>query len=204
MGRVSDAKQRLMDAVLDLIWSGSYGTTTIDHICEKAGVKKGSFYYFFESKAELAAEAFEESWKGKRIELDAMFSPTVPPLERIRKYAEFACKFQADIKAKYGRVLGCPHSCLGSEVCTQEDKLGQTIQKIMALKQKYLETAIRDAHAAGLINVTDAAAKAGMLLAYYEGVLTQARIKNDISILQDTVKGMMAILGVKEETLVAA
>ena len=55
-----------MDAVLDLIWSGSYGSTTIDHICEKAGVKKGSFYYFFDSKAELAAEAFEDSWKGKR------------------------------------------------------------------------------------------------------------------------------------------
>jgi len=50
MGRVSDAKQRLMDAVLDLIWSGSYGSTTIDDICEKAGVKKGSFYYFFDSK----------------------------------------------------------------------------------------------------------------------------------------------------------
>ena len=39
MGRVSDAKERLMDAVLELIWSGSYGSTTIDHICDKAGVK---------------------------------------------------------------------------------------------------------------------------------------------------------------------
>lgn len=74
----------------------------------------------------------------------------------------------------------------------------------MVLKQKYLETAIRDAHAAGLIDAPDAAAKAGMLLAYYEGVLTQARIKNDITVLQDTVKGMMAILGVKEEVLAAA
>ena len=54
MGRVSDAKERLMEAVLELIWTGSYGSTTIDQICEKAGVKKGSFYYFFDSKAELA------------------------------------------------------------------------------------------------------------------------------------------------------
>ena len=74
MGRVSDAKQRLMDAVLDLIWSGSYGSTTIDQICEKAGVKKGSFYYFFDSKAELAAEAIEASWQEKRSELDGIFS----------------------------------------------------------------------------------------------------------------------------------
>jgi len=204
MGRVSDAKQRLMDAVLDLIWSGSYGSTTIDHICEKAGVKKGSFYYFFDSKAELAAEAFEESWKGKRFELDAMFSPTVPPLERLRKYAEFAFKFQSEIKAKYGRVLGCPHSCLGSEVCTQDDKLGKTIQKIMTLKQKYLESAIRDAHAAGLVHAPDPAAKARMILAYYEGLLTQARIQNDIDLLRETGNGMFAMLGVQEEGLIAA
>jgi TetR/AcrR family transcriptional repressor of nem operon len=204
MGRVSDAKQRLMDAVLDLIWSGSYGATTIDHICEKAGVKKGSFYYFFESKAELAAEAFEEGWKEKQIELDAVFSPTVPPLERLRKYAEFSFKFQSEIKSKYGRVLGCPHSSLGSEICTQEDKLGKTIQKIMSLKQKYLESAIRDAHAAGVVDAPDAVEKARMVLAYYEGLLTQARIQNDIELLRDTVKGIYAIIGVKEESLAAA
>jgi TetR/AcrR family transcriptional repressor of nem operon len=204
MGRVSDAKQRLMEAVLDLIWSGSYGSTTIDHICDKAGVKKGSFYYFFDSKAELAAEAFEESWKEKRIELDAIFSPTVPPLDRIRKYADFAFKFQSDIRQKYGRVLGCPHSSLGSEVCTQEDKLGKTIQKIMQLKQKYLESAIRDAHAAGLVESPDPVAKARMVLSYYEGVLTQARIQNDIELLRDTASGMFAIIGIKEKSLVAA
>lgn len=202
MGRVSDAKQRLMDAVLDLIWLGSYGTTTIDHICEKAGVKKGSFYYFFDSKAELAAEAFEESWKEKQYELDAIFSPTVPPLERLQRYAEFTFKFQKEITAKYGRVLGCPHSCLGSEVCTQEDKLEKTIQKIMVLKQKYLESAIREAHAEGLIDAPDPMTKARMVLAYYEGVLTQARIQNDIGLLQDTARGMFAILGVKEQAVV--
>ena len=37
MGRVSDAKVKLMDAVTELIWTGSYGSTTIDQICEKIG-----------------------------------------------------------------------------------------------------------------------------------------------------------------------
>ena len=70
MGRVSDAKQRLMEAVKELIWTGSYGTTTIDHICDKAQVKRGSFYYFFDSKAELAETAIEESWHQHRQDLD--------------------------------------------------------------------------------------------------------------------------------------
>ena len=73
MGRVSDAKERLMEAVLELIWKGSYGSTTIDQICEKAGVKKGSFYYFFDSKAELAETALDEDWQRHRVELDSIF-----------------------------------------------------------------------------------------------------------------------------------
>jgi TetR/AcrR family transcriptional repressor of nem operon len=64
MGRVSDAKERLMTAVMDLICAGSYGSTTIDLICEKAGVKKGSFYYFYDSKSDLAVKALDAPARG--------------------------------------------------------------------------------------------------------------------------------------------
>src|ERR1700740_2527297 len=96
MGRVSNAKVKLMDAVLELIWTGSYGTTTIDQICERAGVKKGSFYYFFESKSDLAVAAVEASWQRHRGELDAMFSATVPALERLKRYCDYTYKVQTE------------------------------------------------------------------------------------------------------------
>src|SRR5262252_1082075 len=115
MGRVSDAKARLMEAVKELIWTCSYGSTTIDQICEKAGVKKGSFYYFFDSKSDLALSAIEESWQEKRSELDSLFSPTIPPLERFRGYLGFVYQYQAEIKSKCGCVLGCPLFSVGSE-----------------------------------------------------------------------------------------
>lgn len=82
MGRVSDAKERLLEAMMELIWTGSYGGTSVDHICEHAGVKKGSFYYFFESKSALALAALDHSWAEHRRELDAVFSPEVDPLDR--------------------------------------------------------------------------------------------------------------------------
>jgi len=129
MGRVSDAKERLMDAVRDLIWSGSYGSTTIDQICERAGVKKGSFYYFFDSKADVAVTAIDAEWQRRRPELDALFSPTIPPLERLKRYCDYGRKFQVEIKAKFGCVLGCPLFTLGAEVSTQEDKLQKKIQE---------------------------------------------------------------------------
>src|SRR3982751_2660152 len=119
MGRVSDARERLMGAMTELIWTGSYGSTTIDQICDRAGVKKGSFYHFFESKADLAAAALDEDWQRRRTELDAIFSPTVPPLDRIRKYCDYSYQIQGEIHKKCGSVLGCPLFCLGSEVSTQ-------------------------------------------------------------------------------------
>jgi TetR/AcrR family transcriptional repressor of nem operon len=197
MGRVSDAKERLMQAVGELIWRGSYGSTTIDQICDKAGVKKGSFYYFFESKADLAVAAIDKECGRMRPELDAIFSPTVPPLERLRKYCEFGYRLQERMKCECGCVLGCPLFTLGSEVSTQEAKLQKKVQEILDQKVKYLESAIRDAHAAGLIDAPDAASKARMLFAYYQGLYTQARIENNIGVLKDSLQGTFELLGVK-------
>src|SRR6266542_3050548 len=197
MGRVSNARQKLMEAVRDLIWAGSYGSTTIDQICEKAEVKKGSFYYFFESKADLAVAAIEEEWGKRRGELDSLFSATVPPLERLRKYCEYGYRFQAEIKEKFGCVLGCPLFSLGSEISTRENRLQKKIQEILDYKRKYLETAIRDAHAAGLVQVPDVSAKARILFAYYQGLLTEARIQNDLKVLREAEQGTLEILGIK-------
>ncbi|HTL57601.1 MAG TPA: TetR/AcrR family transcriptional regulator [Candidatus Limnocylindrales bacterium] len=193
-----------MDAVLELIWSCSYGSTTIDQICDKAGVRKGSFYYYFESKADLAVTAIEAQWQKHRAESDSLFSPTVPPLQRLKNYFDMGHRFQSEIKQKYGHVLGCPLFSLGSEVCTQEHALQKKIQEILSYKLKYLESAIRDAHAAGLIDAPDAAAKARMIHAYYEGLLTQARIQDDVEVLREAAPGAFAILGMKVPGMVAA
>lgn len=59
MGRTSTAKEKLLDVAFKLIWDQSYGSVSVDDICQQAEVKKGSFYHFFESKAELAIAAYE-------------------------------------------------------------------------------------------------------------------------------------------------
>ncbi len=204
MGRVSDAKEKLMGAVLELIWKGSYGSTTIDQICEKAEVKKGSFYYFFESKSDLAAAALSADWKKRQPEWDAIFSPTVPPLERLQRFCDCGYQNQKDLQCQCGCVLGCPLFTLGSEVCTQEVTLHAKIKEILGLIHKYIESAIRDAHANGEIEAPDAAAKARILFAYSEGLMTQARILNDAEILREMAEGVFSILGVKQVRRIAA
>ena len=96
-------------------------------------------------------------------------------------------------------MLGCPLFSLGSEISTQEDRLQKKIQEILDQKRRYLESAIRDAHAAGLIHVPDAAARARTLFAYYQGLLTEARIHNDLDVLREALRGTYELLGLKEQ-----
>lgn len=196
MGRTSDAKVKLMEVISELIWTGSYGSTTIDDICVKAEVKRGSFYYFFNSKADLAVAAIDQEWQRHRPELDAIFSSTVPPLERLKRYCEYGYQIQAKWKEKCGHVLGCAMFTLGCEVSTQEPQLTKKVQEILDQKRKYLESAIRDADAAGLIRVPDAVAKARTLFSYYEGQLTEARIQNNLDVLREAIRGTDELLGV--------
>ena len=66
-------KERLTDAAMDLIWENSYGATSVDAICERAGAKKGSFYYFFKSKSELTAAALEAEWNKNKAKWTLFF-----------------------------------------------------------------------------------------------------------------------------------
>lgn len=187
-----------MEAISELIWAGSYGSTTIDGICEKAGVKKGSFYYFFESKADLAMAAIECDWQERKKEFDAIFSPVVPPLERFERVAEYMYRSQKQVRELFGRVLGCPLFALGAEVSTREGALRKKIEEMLNYKRMYLESAIREAHAAGLIDCPDAAEKARLLYTFFQGLLTEARIRNDLGVLRDAGRGALQILGVAE------
>jgi len=190
-------KERLTDAAMDLIWENSYGATSVDAICERAGAKKGSFYYFFKSKSELAAAALEADWSKKRTQMDAIFSPTVPPLERLERYFDFVHDRLAELQKKCGSILGCPLLSIGSEVSTQDQLVREAIDRIMDRKVNYFISAVRDAAAQGLIDAPDPEAKARALFACYQGTMAQARIQNDVELLRDFKNVAMDVLGVK-------
>ena len=198
MPRVSDMKERLTEAAMDLIWENSYGATSVDAICERAGAKKGSFYYFFKSKSELAAAALEGDWKKRKVDMDTIFSATVPPLERFERYFDYVHERLSAIQKKCGSILGCPLLSVGSEVSTQDELLREKVQEILDHKIRYFESAIRDARAQGLIVAPDAKAKAKGLFACYEGVLAQARIQNNLDQLREFKHLARDILGVTQ------
>ena len=197
-------KERLLDAAMDLIWENSYGATSVDAICDRAGAKKGSFYYFFKSKSELAAAALEDCWNKKRAEMDSIFSPTVPPLERFNRYFDFVHDRLAEVQKKCGSILGCPFISVGSEVSTQDQIVRETIDRIMDRKLNYFVSAVRDAAAEGLIDAPDPVAKARALFSCYQGTMAQARIQNDVELLRGFKEVAMEVLGVKRASAMSS
>ena len=197
-------KERLMDAAMDLIWENSYGATSVDAICDRAGAKKGSFYYFFKSKSELAAAALEDCWTKKKTEMDSIFSPTVPPLERFDRYFDFVHDRLAEVQKKCGSILGCPFISVGSEVSTQDQIVRETIDRIMDRKLNYFVSAVRDAAAEGRIDARDPVAKARALFSCYQGMMAQARIQNDIELLRGFKEVAMEVLGAKRASAMAS
>ncbi|MGH8048968.1 MAG: TetR/AcrR family transcriptional regulator, partial [Chthoniobacterales bacterium] len=55
----SESKERILAAAKALFLARGYAATSVDSICEKAGLSKGSFYHFFDSKDALGLAAVD-------------------------------------------------------------------------------------------------------------------------------------------------
>ncbi len=186
-----------MDAAHELIWEYSYGAVTIEAICDRAGVKKGSFYYFFDSKSDLAVAAIEDWWAKRKELVDGMFRPEIPPLDRIWKYFDFVMERQLQAYKVSGQVLGCPLFTLGSEICTQDERIRTLVHEILMTGLCYFEGALREAQATGDISGKDAPLKARHLWAFYEGTLTRARIENNPELIRSFSSDALALVGAR-------
>ncbi len=195
MGRTSNAKERLLQVAFDLIWQQSYGCVSVDDICARAKVNKGSFYHFFPSKSDLTIAAYEEHWQQNRPHYDRIFSPLVPPLERLENYCKHAYERQREKYQKTGRVLGCPFGCLGSELSTQDEKIRAKSQEMFERLCKYIENTLRDAHKEGLIEKADFAAKSEAVVCFLMGMLLQAKLRNDPEVLKNLAPTILQMAG---------
>jgi TetR/AcrR family transcriptional repressor of nem operon len=194
-----ESKGRLLSTAMELIWENSYGSVSVDDICRKAGVKKGSFYHFFPSKSDLTVAAMEADWKSKQPELDAIFSPQLPPLERLEGYAEHSLRCQESKLAAYGKICGCPMITLGAELSTQEENIRLKAAEIVHRYIRYLESAIRDAQAEELIPEGSPRVAAERVFSLFQGALLQAKILNDLGPLRDLKGNFLRLLDVRTE-----
>lgn len=85
-----ESKRKLLDAAFSVIRTRGYSATRVEDICEAAGVTKGSFFYHFKTKEDLAVEA-AEYWSAVTSELfrQAPYHSPADPLDRLLAYIDF-------------------------------------------------------------------------------------------------------------------
>ncbi len=84
------ARNKLLDAALQVIREKGYAATTVDELCARAGVTKGAFFHHFASKEALAvaAAAYWSDVTGKLFEAAPYHQPA-DPLDRVLAYIDF-------------------------------------------------------------------------------------------------------------------
>jgi TetR/AcrR family transcriptional regulator, transcriptional repressor for nem operon len=203
VGRELDTKTKLLQTALELIWENSYGSVSVDDICGRAAVNKGSFYYAFKSKSELAIAAFEHHWNQKRPILDEIFSSQVAPLARLERYCDYVVEDQLVKYKKFGKLCGCPFSSVGSELSTQDEMIRRKAQELAERSMKYLSATLRDAIAEGSVEAREPVELARESFCYAKGLIMQAKIENDPEILKSLKKGVFRLVAVKPLAAIA-
>lgn len=200
MGRTSNAKQKLIDTASELIWRNSFGSVSVDDICNTAEVKKGSFYHYFKSKVDLAVAAMDAKFVESQADFDAAFSPSIPPIQRFERLAELVIDVQRQAATKYGQVCGCPFMTLGSEMAGQDEVIRDKADQMFRRYERYYQSALSDLVTDGLLpKDTDTKALAGEVYAYSLGQVMMARVQNSLHHLErDFRNGLFRIIGLAD------
>lgn len=184
--------------MLDSIWERSFSSMSVDAICERADVRKGSFYHFFHSKSELAAAALEHLWATEsQPALDEIFDPHWAPLERLERLVAYWYDHSVRCQRERGQVLGCPYFHIAAETSAVDPALAACARGLLNRFQAYLESTLDEASRRGDIRVGDPAATADCLFSMIQGCATQARIHNDPERVRHFSGVMGRILGVE-------
>ncbi len=90
MVRRGTAREKILDAALNLIRTKGYAATSIDELCSKSSVTKGAFFHHFDSKEALGvAAAAYWSKMTSALFAAAPYHQHADPLERVLAYIQF-------------------------------------------------------------------------------------------------------------------
>jgi TetR/AcrR family transcriptional repressor of nem operon len=184
-GNTPDTRARLLAAGCELMLTQGYAATSVDAVCEAAGVTKGAFFHHFASKAAFGEAALGHYWSSTQAMLAAApFNAVEDPLERVHGYLDL---FQA-----LAHDPAVPKSCLfgnlSQEAAPTHSRLQDACGRGFAEWARQIAADLEEAqrrHGAGDF---DATGLAEHFIAVYEGSLVLAKAKGDGAVLAQNVE----------------
>ncbi len=195
MVRSSDAKERLINSILELVAERSYTNVGVQEICEYASAKKGSFYYFFKSKQELMMEALNHhALTINELILKPAFASGFTIGECTERMFDLTYKYQKSLKENTGRVNGCFFGNLALELSTQDELIRHRIDKIFLAQTKLIKFGLEEANINTPRDDIDFQQTSKAILAYWEGVILMAKVQNDPGIIRTLGKNVSTLI----------
>lgn len=187
-------RERLIDAAADLFYRHGYHAVGVNELCQAADVRKGSFYYYFESKEALATAGLERHRRATaELILEPAFAADVPAADRIRRYFERLAELNGDAVTSGGELLGCPFGNMSAELGSSEALIGEAVLDAFDTIRSYFRQCLEDARIAGADVDLDLGADA--LLAFMEGTVLVARSRRDPDIIRILGQSAPTVVG---------
>ena len=185
MTKENQSKERILAAAKELFLSRGYAATTVDAICEKAELTKGSFYYSFASKEDLGIAVLD--WSLQRSVGMLANGPHVrvtDPVEKAFAFLKHLEKCSPDLWS-----AGCLLGSFALELADTNSRMQQAVAGMFqAVADNFAENLQPIAERAGK-QARQASELADTLLGVVEGSIILAKAHRDPTRIPKAIRG---------------
>lgn len=167
-----ESRRRILDAALHVFRAKGYAASTVEDICQAAGLTKGSFFHHFDSKEELALAAAEHfAALAAGLFQTAPYRAAADPLQRVLGYVDFRAAILRGELPEFTCLLGTmvqetyeSHPAIRA-ACDRyiSEHAAEVAKDLAAAKAKYVPNASWSAESLGWF--TQAAIQGAFILA---------------------------------------
>lgn len=172
------SRERLLEEGLSLFGARGYAATGVQDITDAAGVPKGSFYNYFESKEDFAV-AVLDLYRERAAEHSALLaSQEIPsPLGRLSAFLEAAEKQLAES----GFAGGCLAGRLAQELAGEQVRFRAPLCQVFGAIQQGVERCLLEAQQVGELAANDdPALLASFLVNAWQGAMLRAKAAGSV------------------------
>lgn len=180
-------RSALIDAMRRVALAKGFPATTVDEICERAGVTKGSFYHHFESKDDLGVAALESYFEDVVAAFSAgAWNVIADPADRLQAFIAHAGEVCVGPVMTYGCLIGS----FALDLAESWPEVRPRLATMFGALRDFVSNLVREAAAARGRSI-DADQFGDQFLAVIEGSIVLAKAHADPLM----PKRQMALLG---------
>jgi TetR/AcrR family transcriptional regulator, transcriptional repressor for nem operon len=192
------SRSNILEATRELMLKRGYAATSVDDICSKAGVSKGSFYHFFASKEELGLAVLNAYYQeGVARVTSGEFLRATEPYQRLLGFFDHLEAIGPDLW-RHGCLMGNFATELAESSPLIQGRVAELFDELVKALAPFLRPVTRDRR--------EAAELAEQTLMVVEGAIILARAHDDpgriasgVRRFRRTVEARIAVPGAATE-----